>query len=47
MERHRCACSHPLPKTHHRQAGQAAQNGQTWIARVLTGTKMTSAQVAT
>jgi hypothetical protein len=39
MERHRCACSHPLPKTRHRQADQAAQNGQTCIARALIGTK--------
>jgi hypothetical protein len=39
MERHRCVCSHPPPKTHHRQAGQAAQNGLTWIARALIGTK--------
>jgi hypothetical protein len=36
MERHRCACSHPLPKTRHRQA---AHNGQAWIARALIGTK--------
>jgi len=39
MERHRCACSNPLPKTRHRQADQAAENGQTWIARALIGTK--------
>jgi hypothetical protein len=39
MERHRCACSRPLPKTHHRQADQGAQNGLTWIARALIGTR--------
>jgi hypothetical protein len=41
MDRHRCACSHPLPEMHHRQA---AQNGQIWIARVLIGTKPMSPQ---
>lgn len=39
MESHRCACCRPLPKTHHRQAGQGAQNGLTWIARALIGTR--------
>jgi len=47
MERHRCACSHPLPKTYHRQADRAAQNGLTWIARVMIGTKPMPAQAAT
>ena len=46
MERHRCACSRPLPKTHHRQADQAAQNDLTWIAKALTGTKPMPARIS-
>jgi hypothetical protein len=32
MDRHHCACSHPLPEIRHRQTGQAAQNCPLWHA---------------
>jgi hypothetical protein len=44
MDRHRSVPSNPLPEMNHRQARQAAQKGQIWIARAWIGTEPMSVQ---